>query len=403
MAEQQIYTRGVRRSAAPTVRLVLPTTRSAAVANDLLQNLIIDRSAPPQPQQPRQPRPVQQMPSRPPAARPPQFAQRSTPQRAPQSLRLEGQGVLDQVRNLLIRQRGWSPDAADAALANEQGGQAGRDAAGSMMGRTVNEGTAVGKYGTAAARTLGNIALSATLGPIGPAAFGFATRNLTNDDPNAVAADGITTGVRTAVTNAVPGLGLARTLMGMFRLPDPVVQVEQAVRPVVKDVLDQLTNPPALPAAGEGAISPGNPSGGSFGRNSNNSDDSNANSPWGGAIIGSDPAADRADADAENSPFGGLSFVAALGRYAAALHARRSGGSDDSNANSPWGGAIIGSDPAADRADADAESGSYGGRNTGGSQGQGGSAGSTGGSGRGIGGSGFGGGNGGSTGGLGGV
>lgn len=343
MADQQIYTRGVRRSAAPTVRLVLPTTRSAATANDLLQNLIIDRSAP------QQPRPMQQMQRPQQVARPPQFAQRNVPQRSPNNLRLEGQGVLDQIRNLLITQRGLSPDAADAELVNEQGGQAGRDAAGSMMGRTDNDNNAIGRYGPGIARTLGNLALSGTLGPLGPTLAGVVTRNLTNDDPNAVAADAVTTGLRTSVTNAVPGLGLARMLMGLFRLPDPVVKVEETVKPIVKDVIAQLTNPPALPAAGEGAINPDNPYGGPFGPDSNNSDDSNANSPWGGAIIGADPAADRADADAEGSNYGG----------------------------------------------------NYGGRDTGG--GQGGSAGSTGGSGRGIGGSGFGGGNGGSTGGLGGV
>lgn len=356
MAEQQIYTRGVRRSAAPTVRLVLPTTRSAAVANDLLQNLIIDRSAP------QQARPGQQMqrpqPQRPQqATRPPQFAQRNTPQRTPQSLRLEGQGVLDQIRNLLILQRGLSPDAADGELVNEQGGQGGRDAAGSMMGRTDNEGTAVGKYGTAAARTLGNIALSATLGPIGPAAFGFATRNLTNDDPNAVAADGITTGVRTAVTNAVPGLGLARMLMGLFKLPDPVVKVEQEVRPVVKKVLDQLTNPPALPAAGEGAIG-SDPTTNQIGRITNN---------WGG-----------------NS---NMSMAPQTDSVGEAIGAPRS--RNPAATNTGWRGWLGGDD------------GSDG--NDSGGQGQGGSAGSTGGSGRGIGGSGFGGGNGGSTGGLGGV
>lgn len=250
MADQQIYTRGVRRSAAPTVRLVLPTTRSAATANDLLQNLIIDRSAPPQP------RPMQQMQRPQQAARPPQFAQRNVPQRAPNSLRLEGQGVLDQVRNLLIMQRGLSPDAADAELVNEQGGQGGRDAAGSMMGRTDNDNNAIGRYGPAVARTLGNVALGGILGPLGPTLAGVVTRNLTNEDPNAVAADAVTTGLRTSVTNAVPGLGLARMLMGLFRLPDPVVKVEETVKPLVKDVLDQLTNPPALPAAGEGAMDP---------------------------------------------------------------------------------------------------------------------------------------------------
>lgn len=280
MADQQIYTRGVRRSATPTVRLVLPTTRSAAVANDLLQNLILDQ-APMQARPAQQMRPMQQSQRPQQTSRPPQFAQRSTPQQAPNSLRLEGQGVMDQIRNLLILQRGLSPDAADGELVNEQGGQGGRDAAGSMMGRTDNEGTAVGKYGTAAARTLGNMALSATLGPLGPAMLGFATRNLTNDNPADVAADGITRVARTAVTNAVPGLGLARTLMGLFRLPDPVVEVEKAVKPVVKKVLDQLTNPPALPAAGEGSID-ANTEAGYFGINPENADIGRATNSWGG-------------------------------------------------------------------------------------------------------------------------
>lgn len=348
MADQQIYTRGVRRSAAPTVRLVLPTTRSAATANDLMQNLIIDRSAP------QQARPAQQMQSRPQATRPPQFAQRAVPQRAPQSLRLEGQGALDQIRNLLILQRGLSQDAADRELVNEQGGQGGRDAAGSMMGRTDNEGTAIGKYGTAAARTFANVALSGIFGPAAPAAFGFATRNLTNEDPNDVAADAVTTTARTAVTNAVPGLGLARTLMNMFRLPDPVVKVEQAVRPVVKKVIDQLTNPPSLPAAGEGSIDP-------------NADISAVTNNWGGNT-------------------GNMSIGPQTDSVGEAIGAPRSRNPAVTNGSwRSWAG----------------DDGSAG--NDSGGQGQGGSAGSTGGSGRGIGGSGFGGGNGGSTGGLGGV
>lgn len=280
MADQQIYTRGVRRSAAPSVRLVLPTTRSAATANDLLQNLILSQ-APMQARPAQQMRPMQQSQQSQRTARPPQFAQRSAPQQSPNSLRLEGQGALDQIRNLLIMQRGLPQDTADGELVNDQGGQGGRDAAGSMMGRTDNEGTAIGKYGTMAARTLGNMALSGIFGPIGPAAFGFATRNLTNDDPNAVAADAATTGLRTAVTNAVPGLGLARTLMNMFRLPDPVVKVEQVVKPVVKDVIDQLTNPPSLPAAGEGAID-ANTEAGYFGINPENAAIARATNNWGG-------------------------------------------------------------------------------------------------------------------------
>lgn len=351
MADQQVVTRGVRRSAAPTVRIQLPTTRSAAVAADMLQNLIIDQSAQARPRAPQQQMVRSQQ-------RPPQFAQRAQPQQQrPQNLMQTQQGVGDQIKQLLILQNKLQQNASDGNLMNNQGGQAGRDVAGSLMGRTVNEGTAVGKYGTAAARTLGNVALSATLGPVGAALAGVLSRNLTNDDPAAVAADATTTLGKRMVTKAIPQLGLLSTLANLFRLPDPVKEVEKVAQPVVKKIIKDLTAPvAALPAPGEGAIGGMDPTTAQIGGITNN---------WGGRTNMSIGPQTDSVGEAMGSP---------VSRNPAATNTNLAGG---------WGG--------------------WGGgdRDSGGSQG--GSAGSTGGSGRGIGGSGYGGGNGGSTGGLGGV
>lgn len=256
MADQQIMTRGVRRSAAPTVRIQLPTTRSAAVAADMLQNLIIDQSAQARPQAPQQQMVRSQQ-------RPPQFAQRAQPQQQrPQNLMQTQQGIGDQIKQLLILQNKLQQDAGNGELMNNQGGQAGRDVAGSLMGRTVNEGTAVGKYGTMAAKTLGNMALGATLGPVGAALAGVLSRNLTNDDPAAIAADATVTLGKQVVNRAIPQLGLISTLASLFKTPDPVKEVEKVAQPVVKKIIKDLTAPvAALPAPGEGAInsSPTNP------------------------------------------------------------------------------------------------------------------------------------------------
>lgn len=256
MADQQVVTRGARRSAAPTVRIQLPTTRSAAVAADMLQNLIIDQSAQARPRAPQQQMVRSQQ-------RPPQFAQRAQPQQQrPQNLMQTQQGVGDQLKQLLILQNKLQQNAADGDLMNSQGGQAGRDAAGSMMGRTVNEGTAIGKYGTAVARTLANMALAGTFGPAAPAIFGVVTRNIDNEDPADIAADATTTLGKSIVTRAVPQLRDISLLANLFRLPEPVKEVEKVVQPVIKNIIKDLTAPvAALPAPGEGAInrSPNNP------------------------------------------------------------------------------------------------------------------------------------------------
>lgn len=354
MADQQVVTRGVRRSAAPTVRIQLPTTRSAAVAADMLQNLIIDQSAQARPRAPQQQMVRSQQ-------RPPQFAQRAQPQQQrPQNLMQTQQGVGDQIKQLLILQNKLQQNAADGDLMNSQGGQAGRDAAGSMMGRTVNEGTAIGKYGTAVARTLANMALVGTFGPAAPAIFGVVTRNINNEDPADIAADATTTLGKSIVTRAVPQLRDISLLANLFRLPDPVKEVEKVAQPVVKKIIKDLTAPvAALPAPGEGAIGDMDPTTAQIGGITNN---------WGGRTNMSIGPQTDSVGEAMGSP---------VSRNPAATNTNLGGG---------WGGW-----------------GGWGGgdRDSGGSQG--GSAGSTGGSGRGIGGSGFGGGNGGSTGGLGGV